>query len=59
MGSEKIKKKIQKKKKTKKATVELVKSPFRYLFKPVNYMLGRLVCQIRAGEGCVRMRGTV
>ena len=58
MGSEKKKKKFKKKKK-KKATVELVKSLFRYLFKPFNYVLGRLVCQIRAGDGCVRMRGTV
>ena len=40
-------------------TVELVKSPFRYLFKPINYVKRRLECQIRAREGCVMVGGAI
>ena len=40
-------------------TVELIKSPFWYLYKLVNYVQGRLVYRIRAGGGCMRVGGVV
>ena len=37
------------------------KTPSWYLLKPVNYMWGRLVCQVRAGGEvvCIRVGGTL